>query len=47
LRGGACNLTAEVPEYTKFNPYVYSPDVILPIVSLKQRENWQPIYRPL
>ena len=45
--GGACNLTARVPEYTKFYPYVYSLDVILPIVSLKQREDWQPIYRPL
>jgi hypothetical protein len=45
--GSACNLNAQVPEYTKFDPYVYSLDVILPIVSLKQREDWQPISRPL
>jgi hypothetical protein len=43
----ACNLNASVPEYTKFSPYAYSLDVILPIVSLKQREDWLPIHRPL
>jgi len=43
----ACNLNAIVPEYTKFSPYAYSLDVILPIVSLKQREDWHPIHRPL
>jgi hypothetical protein len=42
-----CALRSGYPEYTKFNPYVYSLDVILPIVSLKQREDWQPINRPL
>ena len=45
--GDICNLNARVPEYTQFHPFVYSLDVILPIVSLKQREDWQPINRPL
>jgi hypothetical protein len=45
--GQTCDLLRRVPEYTRFNPYVYSLDVILPIVSLKQREDWQPISRPL
>ena len=44
---GICNLNGLYPEYTKFHPYVYSLDVILPIVNLKQRDDWQPIYRPL
>lgn len=36
-----------MPEYTKFDPFMYSVDVILPIVSLKQEADWQPIYRSM
>ncbi len=43
---GHCQLSRHVPEYTAFNPFVYSLDVILPIVSLRQEDDWQPLDRP-
>ena len=34
-------------EYVAFNPFIFSLDVILPIVNLHQEEAWQPMPRPL
>lgn len=42
-----CQLSKRVPEYTNFNPYIYSLDVILPIVSLRQKDDWQPLHTSL
>ncbi len=41
-----CALAQRVPEYPVFNPYIFSLDVILPIISLGQEESWQPMYNP-
>jgi hypothetical protein len=30
-------------EYTAFNPYLYSLDLILPLVDLQQKKNWVPV----
>ena len=35
------------PEYVAFDPYMFSLDVILPIVNLRQEDAWQPMPRPL
>jgi hypothetical protein len=40
-----CDFNKVAQEYTEFSPFAYSLDVMLPFVSLKQREDWQPIYR--
>jgi membrane-bound metal-dependent hydrolase YbcI (DUF457 family) len=29
-------------EYTTFNPWIYSLDLILPLVDLQQNSNWAP-----
>ena len=35
------------PEYVTFDPFVFSLDVILPVVNLRQEDAWQPMDRPL
>ena len=35
------------PEYPSFDPFVFSLDVILPVVNLHQKDAWQPMDRPL
>ena len=35
-------LTQQTPEYPSFNALVYSADVLLPFVNLRQEEYWQP-----
>jgi hypothetical protein len=43
----ACLLAKGAPEYTPFNPFVYSLDLMLPVVSLGQKEEWRPMTSPL
>lgn len=35
------------PEYTKFNAYIYSADLMLPIVDLQQKRAWGPIWQKM
>jgi hypothetical protein len=35
------------PEYVAFHPLIFSLDVILPVVNLRQEDSWQPMHRPL
>jgi hypothetical protein len=39
--------TAVPPWYPKFHPLVYSVDVSLPIISLGERDKWQPLDQPV
>lgn len=42
-----CPLRRIAPEYTMFNPYIFSLDVIVPLVNLRQEEDWQPLHAPM
>jgi hypothetical protein len=50
---GSCriNWTAcshdKMTEYTTFQPFLYSADVLLPIVSLGQDTSWSPMVKPI
>lgn len=41
-----CPLPHVAPEYTVFNPYIFSLDVILPVVNLRVEDDWQPLRAP-
>jgi hypothetical protein len=40
-------LAIEVPEYPRFNPYVYSLNVMFPVVDLFQQRSWLPVGKQL
>jgi hypothetical protein len=42
----ACPLPHIAPEYTVFNPYIFSLDVIIPLINLRVEEDWQPLRAP-
>lgn len=42
-----CQLGKAAPEYTVFDPYVYSLDVITPAIDLGQGTDWRPLAAPL
>lgn len=44
LRETTWTICAAIPqEYTTFNPWIYSADLILPLVNLQQEADWSPI----
>lgn len=41
-RANAAACTRPAPDYSEFNPWVYSFDVLLPVINLGYRTEWQP-----
>jgi hypothetical protein len=44
--GVRCPLTKIDPDYTAFNPYLFSLDMMLPLNALKMKKDWRPLYGP-
>jgi hypothetical protein len=40
-------ITQKAPEYTTFNAYVYSADLMLPIIDLQQKRAWAPMWQKM
>jgi hypothetical protein len=41
-----CPLPRAAPEYTVFDPYIFSLDVVIPLINLRVEEDWQPLRAP-